>query len=73
MTTRYILQYKYELIGDGEWIDEFNTEYPSAAQSKMAEHIAQFPDMQCRVIKTFNKTEEVASFKPLQLHKEERA
>lgn len=71
MTTRYILQYKYELIGDGEWIDEHNAADPRAAQLKMAEHIAEHPDMQCRVIKIFNSTEEVASFKPLQVYKEE--
>jgi hypothetical protein len=73
MNTRYILQYKYELIGDGEWIDEYDTAEPSAAQRMMAKHVAEFPDMRCRVIKTSNKTEEVAMFKPLQVYKEGKA
>lgn len=71
MSTRYILQYKYEIIGDGEWIDEFSTEDPGAAQRLMSEHITHLPDMQCRIIKIFNKTEEVALFRPLQVYKEE--
>ena len=72
MSTRYILQYKYELIGDGEWIDEFNTDSPSAAQKKMANHIAEYEDMRCRIIrvKTTQTTEEVALFSPLQIYKE---
>jgi len=67
MSTRYILQYKYGVIGDGEWVDEYYAADPGVAQNRMAEHIAEYPDMQCRIIKVFHKSEEVASFKPLQV------
>lgn len=70
MSTRYTLQYKYEIIGDGEWIDEDEYSDPSAAQSMMAKHIEEFPEMRCRIVKSTHKTEQVAVFEPLQLYKE---
>ena len=66
MSTRYILQYKYDTIGDGGWKDEFESEMLGEVRDAMLEHIATFETMKCRIIKLEYsvKETEIGSFIP---------
>jgi len=66
MKVIYILQYKYDLIGDGEWKDEFETDKISEARERMIDHIQGFETMRCRVIKREYsvKEEEIGTYVP---------
>lgn len=66
MTVKYVLQYKYDLIGDGEWKDEFECDRITDVRERMLDHIRDFETMRCRVIKRDYsvKEEEIGSYLP---------
>ena len=66
MRTVYILQYKNDTIGDGNWLDDFQTETFGDIRERMQQHIQDFETMKCRVIKREYdvKETEIGSFIP---------
>ena len=73
MTVTYILQYKYDTIGDGEWIDEFQSETFAGMRERMLNHIQDFETMKCRMIKREYsvKEEEIGTYVPPEAFREE--
>lgn len=62
------VQYKFELIGDGEWKDECSHLNVNQAHAEMLKHIEEHSDMQCRVVKVVEVEEEVGRYKPVQAY-----
>ncbi len=63
------LQYKFELITNGEWIDEgsFGAQMNvDQAHAAMRKHIDEAPEMQCRLVKVVEVEEQVGIYQPVQ-------
>lgn len=75
MTVKYIVQYRYEVTGDGEWKDEFEADSIVDVRERMVEHIRDFETMRCRVIKREYsvKEEEVGTYVPPGIFEEEES
>ena len=75
MSTKYVLQYRYETIGDGEWKHEFESPVFQSVKDKMVEHIAEFEELECRIIEREYtvKERELGSYVPAQTWREEES